>query len=364
MWIKETKEGKYRLCDRYKAVDGSVHELSVLMEKNTAQEKRRATEALRARAEEIERGISSVRLNTVLKMYLKEKRGEWKASTYRRNERTLKKVLGMIGNVEINKLTAGYIRTCLLDYTTEPTTLNEYVKRLKTMLRWAYQNDYLHSTAVFDKLQLWKDKTEREKIRDKYLETDELNTLLENMDLEHWRLLTQFLALSGLRIGEAIALDDSDVDLDEKEIRVSKTYDYADKLTTTPKTLDSSREVHMQPELFATAKEMKIFFKKLKVITGLRNKYFMFSENGKRLNYDSFRQYLGDTSERVLAKRITPHYLRHTHVALMAARGIPLEVLSRRLGHGDSKITKQIYMHITKDLKTADAALFDRVSIL
>ena len=57
MWIKETKDGKYRLCDRYKAVDGSVHEISVLMEKNTAQEKRRATEALRARAEEIERGI-------------------------------------------------------------------------------------------------------------------------------------------------------------------------------------------------------------------------------------------------------------------------------------------------------------------
>ena len=364
MWIKPTKDGKYRLCDRYKAVDGSLHEISVLMDKNTPQAKKAASEALRARAEELERGIASTRLSEVLKTYLREKKGEWKASTYRRNEKTLLKVADMIGNVEVNHLTAGYIRSCLLEYTTDPTTLNEYVKRLKTMLRWAFQNDFLRSTDVFEKLKLWKDKTEREKIRDKYLESDELTTLLDSMDLEYWKLLTQFLALSGLRIGEAIALDDFDVDLNAAEIRVSKTYDYADKRTTSPKTLDSSREVHMQPELFATAKEIKSYYKRLRMITGIRTKFFMFSENENRLNYDSYRQYLGDTSERVLDKRITPHYLRHTHVALMAAKGIPLEALSRRLGHGDSKITKQIYMHITKDLKAMDAALFDRVSIL
>lgn len=363
MWIKE-RNGKFRLYDRYTAPDGSVHEISVPMDKNTPQAKKAATEALRERVAEMEHDFGTLKYKKLVDTYLKQKRSEWKNSTYIRNKGILEKTVTLFGNISPNKLSAGYIRTCLLEHSENPTTLNEYVRRLKTFLRWAYQNDYLKDTTCFDKLQLWKDKTEREKIQDKYLERDELETLIGSMEMEHWKLLTQFLALSGMRIGEAIALNEDDIDLKTRKISVSKTFDYTIRETTTPKTLDSKRNVHMQPELLAVVKDMKAYYLKLRMITGIRTKFFMFSEDARRLNYDSYRKYLREVSEAALERTITPHVLRHTHVALMAAKGIPLEVLSRRLGHGDSKITKNIYFHITKDLEAADAALFDAVSLL
>jgi len=56
--------------------------------------------------------------------------------------------------------------------------------------------------------------------------------------------------------------------------------------------------------------------------------------------------------------------MRHTHVALMAEQFIPLEVISRRLGHANSKITREIYFHVTDKMKEHDNQLIRSVKIL
>ena len=56
--------------------------------------------------------------------------------------------------------------------------------------------------------------------------------------------------------------------------------------------------------------------------------------------------------------------MRHTHVALMAENGVSLDAISRRLGHENSKITKDIYFHVTKKMKEQDNAQFQKVNIL
>jgi len=61
---------------------------------------------------------------------------------------------------------------------------------------------------------------------------------------------------------------------------------------------------------------------------------------------------------------ITTHVLRHTHVALMAEQLVPLEVISRRIGHADSKVTREIYFHITKKMRERDNQLIRNVKIL
>ena len=61
---------------------------------------------------------------------------------------------------------------------------------------------------------------------------------------------------------------------------------------------------------------------------------------------------------------ITAHVLRHTHVALMAEQLVPLEVISRRIGHADSKVTREIYFHITKKMRERDNQLIRNVKIL
>ena len=48
---------------------------------------------------------------------------------------------------------------------------------------------------------------------------------------------------------------------------------------------------------------------------------------------------------------ITPHIFRHTHASLMFEKGIGIHAISDRLGHANSKITHEIYLHVTKKLK-------------
>ena len=93
-------------------------------------------------------------------------------------------------------------------------------------------------------------------------------------DKEWAKLLTEFLALSGLRIGEAMALLESDVD---EYIHITKTYDATRTiLSNTPKTDSSRRDVFIQPELAEVVKKIRAYRRRIQMQTGVRNGIFFF----------------------------------------------------------------------------------------
>ncbi|WP_408609694.1 tyrosine-type recombinase/integrase [Geodermatophilus chilensis] len=57
------------------------------------------------------------------------------------------------------------------------------------------------------------------------------------------------------------------------------------------------------------------------------------------------------------------HDLRHTHATLLLADGVPVKVVSERLGHASSMITLTVYQHVHPGMgrRAADrfAALLD-----
>ena len=48
----------------------------------------------------------------------------------------------------------------------------------------------------------------------------------------------------------------------------------------------------------------------------------------------------------------------------MAAAGVDLAVISRRLGHASTKTTLEIYYHVTKKQRQKDAEILDAVTVL
>ncbi|WP_010651720.1 tyrosine-type recombinase/integrase [Oceanobacillus massiliensis] len=52
-----------------------------------------------------------------------------------------------------------------------------------------------------------------------------------------------------------------------------------------------------------------------------------------------------------LNAELTPHSLRHTHTSLLAEAGVSLEQIMDRLGHPDEQITKNVYLHVTEEMK-------------
>ena len=305
------------------------------------------------------------RLSGLISAYLQEQEVTVKLSTLKKAKYSLGVFLRVVGDIQLDKLTAGYVRNCILKTNIPPTTANEYLDKWKACLRWGYENDFIEDFGVIQKLKKFKEETTRkERIEDKYLETEEMKKLLSAMDDKpRNKLFTQFLLLTGMRIGEVIALDLDDIG--EEYIHVSKNYDMNNDIITTPKTSDSVREVFIQAELRVLIDGIADFMQKQQLNYGYEPTNYLFTSHlGKRMSYDYYRQYLKKKSKEILGRPITAHALRHTHTSMLAAQGIPIEVISRRLGHSNSKITREVYMHVLEELKKKENDMINNISLL
>ena len=305
------------------------------------------------------------RLSGLISAFLAEQKITMKLSTYTKSKYSLGVFLRVVGDAYLDKLTAGYIRQKILKAKIPPTTANEYLDKWKACLRWGYKNDFLQDPKVFEKLEKFKEQTTRkERIQDKYLETEEMKTLLAAMDDKpRNKLFTQFLLLTGMRIGEVIALDL--VDISDGYIHVYKNYDVNNDIITTPKTVESNRDIFIQAELESLIAEIAIFMQNQQENYGYEPTPYLFTSHlGKRMSYNYYRQYLKAKSLEVLGRPITAHTLRHTHTSMLAAKGVPIEVISRRLGHSNSKITREVYFHVLDELKVRENDMMNNIKLL
>lgn len=63
--------------------------------------------------------------------------------------------------------------------------------------------------------------------------------------------------------------------------------------------------------------------------------------------------------ERAKVKAITLHCLRDTYASLLAKKGVPLEVVSKRLGHADIRVTAERYLHVYQERDAQAASMLD-----
>ena len=364
MWVEKRKDKYLAVMEYSDYMTGKKKRVSVIMDKNTQQSRNKADSILRAKIEaRQEEKPSEITLKELETAYLTYQRKLYKESTTKRNEIVLNVVVGIIGSDTLcARLSAGNIIKALLDTGKPNVTLNSYLTRLKAMLRWGYQHDMCQELA--SRLTMFPDKTEREKISDKFLEKNELKKLLDGMKVEHWQNMTRLLALSGLRIGEALALNYDDIDLSQRLIHVTKTFDRTTGTITSPKTADSVRDVYMQNELLRLCRKLLTSAKKKALEHGYTSTILFCDHDGSRYSYDVYEKYLRENSEKILGRKITSHVMRHTMTSLFAEAGVPLDVIARRLGHHDSRLTRDIYLHCTQAQREKDNEAVRNVKIV
>lgn len=370
MWIEELGSGKYRCVERYfDPLVGKFRRVSVTMDRNTSQARKAAMQALEMKIEkkQLYTPTRQITLRVLSDAYFQAQQLEVKESTSRRNRGASGTILAILGeDVLVENLASGYVRDKFLATGKSAGTLNELLKRFKAMVRWGFRNDLVNNISFLEKLEPFKDTPHKMKIQDKYLEQWEFQILLESMSGNSiWKLVTEILVLSGLRIGELFALEKTDVDYKNSVIHVNKTYDYISDKVTSPKTQCSIRDVFMQDELKAACSSLSKFMLQRRLIFRIGpTPLYIFWTDGGHMHYDAYRKYLRETAEKAIGRKITPHALRHTHASFLLAQGISIEAIQRRLGHENSKVTREIYLHITEDLKKRDNAEIGKVKIL
>lgn len=178
------------------------------------------------------------------------------------------------------------------------------------------------------------------------------------------------LIYTGMRAGEALALEWNNVDFANKIIRVRATVYYRNNNrfdVYSPKTAMSIREIIMSDSLVQTLKSYKKQFLEYK----LRNRSiwkdngydFVFvskQEPGNPIRYSTVSSCTKRLGKKIGINNLHPHMFRHTHVSILAAEKIPLSAIKERLGHTTDKTTERIYLHITKQFKAEIANSFDK----
>ena len=166
------------------------------------------------------------------------------------------------------------------------------------------------------------------------------------------------LALTtGMRRGELLALEWSDVD--GGVVRVTKSQDIKGQVSDV-KTESSRREVVLSDGDVAVLREhrdeLDQHIKKAEDHGLWKGSERVFPSNvgtplGARNLYRDFQLVLAEAG----LPRVAFHALRHTAATLLLRAGVPVHVVSRRLGHRDAAITMRIYAHVLSDQAQAGA---------
>ena len=257
-------------------------------------------------------------------------------------------------NIIINNLTAEYISKTFEDIQFSNQYAISTVKQLfaKTcvFLKWCVKHSYLNKDVINNIDIQWK-KSGPVKITDKFLEQNELNMVLKYtwQKNKSYGALLEWLYQTGMRIGEAVALKWSDIEIidDIYIAHIVGTLEYLHKRpikSNSTKTASGMRDI----ELSNRAVEILNFLKKYQ-----NDSEFIFkSQSGTPILPNSINLFLRKAKKELeINKPLTTHIFRHTHISKLAELGVPLYVIQQRVGHSTGKVTEQIYLHVTKKAK-------------
>ena len=172
----------------------------------------------------------------------------------------------------------------------------------------------------------------------RFLSLDEVWRLIAASD-EPVRTIVLLAVMTGLRIGEILALRWGRINFAAGTVRVEETC-YKGHFGT-PKTRASRREVPLTPVVTLALQAHRVSCR------DAANEALVFvTRRGTPLASNNLRKrQLHPASQRAGLGSINWHSLRHTHGTLLHEQGTPLRVAQAQLGHSHMTTTPQVYTH-------------------
>jgi integrase len=168
------------------------------------------------------------------------------------------------------------------------------------------------------------------------------------------------LARTGLRLGEARALQWGDLDLTQRAARVARSISDDGKSVDTPKS-GHGRTVDLSRQLVETLRHLEVTRKAETLRRGWREvpAWVFVNRLGGPLDADKVRVHFKHALKAAgLSLHFTPHSLRHSYASILLSDGVSPAYVQRQLGHATITLTVDTY---GKWLPSSDKAAADRL---
>mgnify|MGYP003289366271 CR=1 FL=1 len=264
---------------------------------------------------------------------------------------------------QINQIKPFELQTILFSiaaknpYTGQPMskkTIREYIQVINAIFDFAFDNRIIDFNPAS---KLKAPQTAPPATQRRALTEEERQRVME---FEHRAKPSAMLMMfSGLRRGEATALQWNDIDFVNNKISVTKSYNFRTKDFKTPKN-GKSRVVSVPQILIDYLKTLP----KVSPFVLTNSKGGMMTEDSWKRLYQSYMTDMNihygfnDSISKfsmykapMVINVFTPHELRHTFCTIMFEAGIDALTAKEQLGHADIKTTLSIYTHLSAQHK-------------
>lgn len=227
-----------------------------------------------------------------------------------------------LGTLALEEITAerldDYARARLKTVST--VTVNNELRALSALLTWARARGVATGPTP-------KQLPERPAFRVRSWTPSEVRRLLASLGKlsPALEMIVYLIAHTGLRCGEALALEWKNVDLERKLLRIWPSEEWSTKS-------GKPREVPIGDELLRKLRRLP-----------RRSPWVFPSKAGKR--YARWPQRAFDRARLAAGLTGGPHTLRHTYATEFIARGGSLPLLAQILGHSNERVTR-LYAHL------------------
>lgn len=189
---------------------------------------------------------------------------------------------------------------------------------------------------------------------------------------DHWGAIFEFALSTGLRRGELCGLRWADVDWEGRTLSIRENV--VDKrksgeLVSTPKTRGSRRKVHLSPAALELLRAVQVRQAEQQAAYALpvrghpagyvrarpwveSGRVFV-NSHGATLAPDNLRRDMLRICAAAGVRALPIHGLRHTYASLSLMRGVPVEVVSKQLGHSSVAFTLSLYRTVYKGEREA-----------
>lgn len=248
-------------------------------------------------------------------------------------KKTIETMIATIGKT-VPHITTDDLRSYLTGYQTErnssKVTIDNIRRILSSFFSWLEDEDYILKSPVRRIHKVKSASTIKETYSDEALET-----MRDNCDNLRDLALIDMLASTGMRVGELILLNRSDINFEERECVV-----FGKGSKERIVYFDARAKIHLQNYLDSRTDSNPALFVSLKA-------------PHSRLKIGGVEVRLRELGKRLNLVRVHPHKFRRTLATMAIDKGMPVEQLQRLLGHQRIDTTLQYAMVKQSNVKIA-----------
>lgn len=255
------------------------------------------------------------------------------------------------GVLELAKIRPSQIDALLEKLKTEgysESTIRNLYAVLNSVLDGARRDELIAANPIREVKRPRVNKTEA-----KHLTPESVRALLDASTGSRYEPILRLISATGLRRGEAIGREWSDIHFEKKIMRIRFTVSrvQGELVKTSPKTANSRRDIPLSEGMLQLLKTHRKNqnIERLRAGDQWQDLGLVFStELGGLIDPRNLLRAFTKSAHAAGLENVGLHTLRHSAATAMLNAGVPMHVVSRILGHSSISITVDTYGHVTE----------------